>query len=383
MKRSAQIIFLFFLCIICNQTNAQQKHFIYIESEDRQAFAVVMNGKVFSSSDYGYIIIPRLSDSTYNFTVSFPMNKFPDQAFKCIINKKDVGYKLQNINNNNWSLQNTQTQKVIKGNSGMPEDNAFTNMLSDVTNDSTLKKKNIPVVSDVINTTTISKTGTDTTSSLTSVQAPVKTAVSSNKQIQKISETKLDTGTNLVFVDKSYGIDTIHVFVPSASTNTLLQNSNTVDTASNSAINTNSNDIIKPDSSVASSKNPFYKPGNNNSSNTVSVSSATINKPAINSAVRQDCTNTVSDNDMDKIKRKMFVQNNESNMVQTALRYVNNKCITTDQVKILGNLFSSDDGRYNLYDALYKFAYDYGNYAGLESQMIDPYYKKRFEAMLR
>ena len=91
----------------------------------------------------------------------------------------------------------------------------------------------------------------------------------------------------------------------------------------------------------------------------------------------------ISDNDLDKLKRKMFVQNNERDMVQAALKYLSNKCITTDQVKELGNIFSSDDGRYSLYDALYKNVYDYGNYANLESQIIDPYYRRRFEAMLK
>jgi hypothetical protein len=79
----------------------------------------------------------------------------------------------------------------------------------------------------------------------------------------------------------------------------------------------------------------------------------------------------------------MFVQDNENEMVQTAVKYLSNKCITTDQVKDLGNIFSSDDGRYSLYDALYKNVYDYGNYANLENQIIDPYYKLRFEAMLK
>ena len=70
-------------------------------------------------------------------------------------------------------------------------------------------------------------------------------------------------------------------------------------------------------------------------------------------------------------------------MIQYALKYVSKKCITTDQVKTLGSLFSSDDGRYNLYDAMYKHVYDYGNYPRLADLILDPYYKKRFAAMLR
>ena len=99
--------------------------------------------------------------------------------------------------------------------------------------------------------------------------------------------------------------------------------------------------------------------------------------------VKDDCQAMISDNDFDKVKRKMFVQNDNNAMIQVALKGVANKCIMTEQVKMLGSLFSSDDGRYNLYDALYIHVYDYGHYAQLESQILDPYYKKRFEALLR
>src|SRR6478752_10563115 len=103
--------FLLFFWLVSLVSYAQQKHFIYVQSEDKQPFAIVMNGKVYSSSDYGYIIVPKLADGDYNFTVSFPMNKFPDQAFTCSINKKDVGYFLKN-SNDGWALENMQTQKI-------------------------------------------------------------------------------------------------------------------------------------------------------------------------------------------------------------------------------------------------------------------------------
>ena len=79
----------------------------------------------------------------------------------------------------------------------------------------------------------------------------------------------------------------------------------------------------------------------------------------------------------------MFIQDNSNDMIQYAIKFLNKKCITTDQVKTLGNLFSSDDGRYSLYDALYNYVYDYGNYPVLANQIVDPYYKKRFAALLR
>ncbi len=128
--------------------------------------------------------------------------------------------------------------------------------------------------------------------------------------------------------------------------------------------------------------NPFYKPEQN--SNTIAATAATdATTTAVNNAVKQDCGSMISDDDLNKLKRKMFVQNNANDMIQYAVKYLNKKCITTDQIKTLGDLFSSDDGRYNLYDALYKYTYDYGNYPALSSQILDPYYKKRFAALLR
>jgi hypothetical protein len=132
--------------------------------------------------------------------------------------------------------------------------------------------------------------------------------------------------------------------------------------------------------------NPFYKPEQNNNNTTPNSASNAANQTATvstSSVVKEDCAKMISDDDFDKLKRKMFVQNNVDKMIQYAIKFMNEKCITTDQVKLLGDLFSSDDGRYNLFDAMYKYVYDYGNYPALATQILDPYYKKRFAAMLR
>ncbi|MEO8712715.1 MAG: hypothetical protein ABI405_11355, partial [Parafilimonas sp.] len=184
-----------------------------MQSEDKQPFAVVLGGKVYSSSDYGYVIIPKLADSTYNFTVSFPMNKFPDQAFTCSINKKDAGYLLKN-GDAGWALQNMQTQKIISNNT-VAQKNTFGDMLSDVVSDSDLVKEN-----------TVSEKHNDESNAALHDSAVATAAVvpavnnenfitESIGQPLKISETKLDTGTVMLFVDKSQnGVDTISVFVP-------------------------------------------------------------------------------------------------------------------------------------------------------------------------
>lgn len=413
MKHFVSVFFLFFFSMFFLKLQAQQKHFIYIQSEDKQPFAVVLDGKVYSSSDYGYVIVPRLTDGDYSFTVSFPMNKYPDQSFKCVINKKDLGYKLENTADKGWALQNMQTQKVLTGSNTTAANNAFGDMLSDVVSDSNLTNKNLPVTkpdtvaaSANIDISTVTASVNDTSNS------NIDFVRDSVAQLQKISETKQDTGTNMVFIDKTSGADTINVFVPSAdssdsniamakttadsltqqqdiATDTFNNNIQKADTIA-TAINQSSTETT--DTAAHAVSNPFYNESTDQNTNTnitppvnanATVANENLNKSKTTNAIKEDCPSMISDNDMDKLKRKMFVQNNDNDMVQTALKYLNNKCLTTDQVKILGNIFSSDDGRYNLYDALYKSVYDYGNYAGLETQIVDPYYKRRFEAMLR
>lgn len=428
MKHLLSVLLLFFFTSIFFKTQAQQKHFIYIESENQQPFAVVMNGKVYSSSDYGYVVVPKLSDGNYSFTVSFPLNKYPDQNFKCVINKKDLGYKLSNTGTG-WALQNMQTQKVVAANTA--ESNDFTSMLSDVVNDSNLTNKNIVFNNSKPDTVAASTANADSntiSSAVTTVDtntAASSTITPSNNnattepvaELQKISETKQDTGTNIVFVDRSSGVDTISVFIPSndtgndvssATADSNLNQSQPVTETSNPPAN-EANTNTQPENTTTflnsttgntdttshATENPFYKSDNQNiaADNTASVvtpvtensagETESSNQQKTTNAVNDLCIKMISDDDLAKMKRKMFVQDNDNEMVQTAIKYLGNKCITTDQVKGLGNIFSSDDGRYNLYDALYNRVYDYGNYAKLESQIIDPYYKRRFEAMLK
>ena len=417
--------FIFFFCIICVISKAQQKHFIYIQSEDKQQFAVVFSGKVYSSSDYGYIIIPKLADGDYNFTVSFPMNKFPDQAFSCTINKKDAGFFLKN-GTDGWAIQDMQTQKSVPGNSNaVAKQNDFGNMLSEVVNDSSLTQKSVPADKNSGNTTAAAATvaAAETfaiTKSGDTLALDNNTGIVNDSiyQPQKISESKLDTGTTMLFVDKTHnGVDTINVFVPAEKSTTDLsttkeptqeaagndsQHENAIvvvpsvtnDTAP--AANNNSsqentaasgNAVPTDNSTHEDVSNPFYK-SEQNKNDTVANSAQLVtdnqaSATAAGTGVNQDCTNTISDEELNKLKRKMFTQSNDNEMIQYALKYVSKKCITTDQVKTLGSLFSSDDGRYNLYDAMYKHVYDYGNYPRLADLILDPYYKKRFAAMLR
>src|SRR5215510_10406458 len=80
----------------------QQNHFIYIQSDDKQPFSVNVNDRTYSSSDVGYLIIPKLSGNEYVLKITFPGNKYPEQTFICTLNNADAGYALKNYGEKGW-----------------------------------------------------------------------------------------------------------------------------------------------------------------------------------------------------------------------------------------------------------------------------------------
>ena len=66
------------LVTLCpNICRAQQQHFVYIQSDDRQPFYVKLDSKVISSTSSGYAIIPKISKSDLEMQIGFPKNEFP------------------------------------------------------------------------------------------------------------------------------------------------------------------------------------------------------------------------------------------------------------------------------------------------------------------
>ncbi|MDZ4796313.1 MAG: DUF4476 domain-containing protein [Bacteroidota bacterium] len=138
--------------------SSQKVYFIYIQTEAEQPFFVKMNEKVSSSTASGYIILSKLVDSTYSFSVGFPQGKWPEQNFAVMVSKKDHGYLLKNFGEKGWGLFDLQTLAIQMSVSGKAsvEDNpkgetgdvsAFTEILSKAADDPSLKEK--PVVAKV------------------------------------------------------------------------------------------------------------------------------------------------------------------------------------------------------------------------------------------
>ncbi len=127
---------------------SQQEYFVYLQTDNHQAFYVRLNNKIYSSTASGYMVMPRLSDSTHAIAIGFPQNAFPEQEFALPQNHKDAGYLLKNFGDKGWGLFNLQTMAVIMNNNqrekkspevtGEKKNDAFSMMLSNAVNDTAI-----------------------------------------------------------------------------------------------------------------------------------------------------------------------------------------------------------------------------------------------------
>src|SRR5437868_13209596 len=103
------LVCLFFSFIL----KAQQSHFIYIQTDNKQPFYVKLDKTIYSSANSGYLIIPQLKTGPYNLFIGFPKNEWPEQNIRCSVEDKDLGYILKNFSDKGWGLFNLQSSAVV------------------------------------------------------------------------------------------------------------------------------------------------------------------------------------------------------------------------------------------------------------------------------
>lgn len=405
---------------------AQQNHFIYIQTENKQPFYIKLDKKILSSSTSGYLIIPKLQDGNYVLTIGFPKNEWPEQNVTCSVDKKDAGYLLKDFGDKGWGIFNLQTMEVVMSGvkpaekSTVIEENKqdiFSNTLSNVVNDPSIAKKasDKPVIKEEAKPIVKEEEKT-----VVAAEVKYETPKLIN-QITKLSDSKGGEGVNLIYIDIVNGkADTIKIFIPEETMvieatmqpeKKLEAQSPVVEVAKKEEV---LKEEVKPEVVVPKEetikepvKNTDPKfidielPNPNAKVDTVvkTPTSAAIvekkaeviqqvpEKPKENATkpvmANSDCKNFASEDDFIKLRKKMAAEDNDDDMVATARKQFKSKCFTVEQVKNLGVLFLKDEGKYKFFDAAYPFVSDSYNFGTLEIQLSDNYFISRFKAMIR
>lgn len=115
------VLYLFVCVFLCGSLMAQdQQHYVYIQSEKGQPFYVKVNGQMLSSTERGYIILPKLEAGTVPLSIGFAKSEGPaqEQKFYVRIAKNDQGYLLRKGSSSGYALYNLQTFREIKADNG-------------------------------------------------------------------------------------------------------------------------------------------------------------------------------------------------------------------------------------------------------------------------
>jgi hypothetical protein len=389
---------------------SQKVYFIYLQSETEQPFSIKLNSKIHSSTPSGYLILSKLHDSTYSFTVVFPQNKWPEQTFSIAVNKKDHGFLLKNFGEKGWGLFDLNNLSVIQANAlsintlnpvitERKEGSGFTELLSKAVDDPTLKEKQIlqnpeekkvekAATGEVKKESDVSIKDTVMSKPLIVETSPVifeepKPMISnaevikadsilvpdiaySKSVVTKKSESSTTEGFGLVYLDEfGNGIkDTIRLLILNPQPVKILVTE--IPKEEKKFIENITSDTLKMEENVKVEAKQLVK------------DSLINNLEKIN-----NCKILADDSDFFKLRKSMAAIEGEDEMINEAKKYFKVKCFKTIQIRNLSTLFLSEEGKYRFFDAAYFYTTDKENFNALQSELKDEYFINRFKAMLR
>ena len=433
-----KLILLFIFFLVAKTSFGQQQYFVYIQSDDKQPFYVLLNGKTYSSSEYGHVILSKLADSTHHISIGFPKKAYPEQVFTVSINKKDAGYQLKNMGEKGWALFNFQTLGLIMSGStanlekkspdfsGVKKTDEFSILLATVVNDSSIlysstvaQQKPAPKPEQKTTVSTDQKKDTITSVAVTADTAQKKAVVSSSASLPATKQpaandvaTKSAVTTAVIVpattpgkeepvkkqpevVSKtdSSNIQKDEVFkLEETKTGTGLN----ITFVSRSALQTDTIQIIIPFdkaeekpvvaiAAIPANEAPEKKnPQNNNSANAAVVAKPDSNQtkkttkpPPIN-----NCHHYAIEGDVDKLRVKILAVKSRTEKIDAAKKVYKTKCFSVRQIKALSELFKTDEDRLLFFEASYTAVSDAYNFKELGNLLTEETYRNRFNEML-
>ena len=487
-----KLVFVFLIMLFTWSAEAQQDHFVYLQTDNGKPFYVRVDRKIISSSSEGYVILHNVTSGTYQINVGFPKNEYPEERFTVSVDNRNQGFLIKHFDDKGLQLFNLETLALISGDKDTSstavavtqENNEFTRMLATVVQDSSILQNHDIAINnsskpdDTMNvatqkdSATVSKepdhaiSSSNPTPPLNDNKQPADSnqiiATSPSPEIEKkesspgedtsvskILSKKDQNGLQLIYADNSAEAkDTVRVFMPSVKNETdaasKATNSPHFDVANqtqtkaearsdqltitptkiDSGEEKSSGFVFRKDSlsdntttskSQTAPEQVFYIgpkeksadsvkekeqqekkglfSGFKNESSRAGESDRTEKKPAskievlpkvvTSSTVNSDCKSFADNEDFLRLRKKMASEDDKENMIKVARKSFRSKCFSTAQIKDLSYLFLTDEGKYMFFDAAYAHTSDSDQYETLESQIKDPYYRSRFEAMVR
>lgn len=392
---------------------AQHTHFIYFQHEQSAAFYVKHEGQIIRSSPQGYLILSKLQKGKQVFYVGINEANQPLLQFILDSLDRDRGFLIKNFSSSGWGLfdlqnaviihpvnENTQAGKAEeKKKLVVPVNDPFGNMLAEVTKDSAVKYVALPEKPIVKDTVQIKKSAlSNQPEGKKADSVGVQSFLAVRSDVQLLNKQENDSSYLFSFiVSQAKKVDTVHVQI---------DKSVTVTVKSDTVIRENLiiQEQVKPEISEPIVRKDTVTEINNElvadstkkiSDNQEEIQSVKIVEPATDSIVvkqvlpvvsskeaMNSCKKTASEDDFIRLRKKMAGQRTEEKMMEEAQKVFRQMCFTTVQIGQLSGLFLSDEMKYRFFDAALKHVSDLKEFPMLGNQLRDPYYRKRFDALM-
>lgn len=399
------LIVLFMICLIPHGYS-QLNHFIYLQTDNQQPFYLKYNNRIISSTASGYLILSKLKDGAASFSIGFPKSDQTEQKFQVMIDKADKGFLIKNFSDKGWGLFDLQTSAVLYAikteqlnekngtdtvSAVIPvSDDPFANMLSKVTQDSTVKnvsvfkEKNETKVAPIVTTDITTQEPEKKDSIKISVPEVVVTTTQQELKetpwsppaksvIQQVNKFTSSEGTDFVYeiVNREGATDTVRLFISSEGTEKKTNQQPVIIPEKKDTIEIKKPDVEQPviNNEIKVEQTPQIP---------ISDKSDTIGNIIPNS----NCKSFALEEDFIKLRRKMVNEPNDEKMIFEAKKVFKLKCFSTIQIRNLAVLFLTDKGRYLFYEASLPFVTDFSNFRTLEETLTENQYKKLFQELL-
>lgn len=245
--RFKKLFFLFLITVFSLSVKAQITHFVYLQTENGLPFYIKLNNKIISSSAAGYLILPKISDGTYQIEVGFPKNEFPAENFTFSVDKNNEGFLIKNFQDKGLQLFDMQSLALIPPNESAADTtkvvatvpvkkdaDPFTKMLANVVKDSSILENHETVLAKPVKRTdTTVAVNTDSSAAINNTipSSPVAkntNAIVQTNPISKLSSKQDKDGLQMIYADNNTDkTDTVSVFIPAQNKQSVAQNNET------------------------------------------------------------------------------------------------------------------------------------------------------------
>jgi hypothetical protein len=384
-----------------------QDNYVYIQHEDKTPFFVVLQGKKYRSNATGYLLISKIANTNNELLLGFGNDQNPSYAFNYHPQGKDGGLTLKKNAAGDYGLYNIKPNKPKTNNTT----DAFGQMLASVVDDSTLTVNDAMASTTPTSSTKIptqaSINSADTTPTPTTID---DTTISITRSIVKAKEVEDSTSTTVTFLE-SYGdvTDTIVISIEKSTdinealnkrvaSSAITRNEPSQPSVKDTVItNLTVNEKSSTSSTVIATKvptdstsptipkgvagNPYFQPAPDTvaTSEKSNSSTPTVTRPASGAT----CKISASNDDFVKLRKRIVSNGVENKMVAIAQKAFIEKCYTVDQMKQLGIMFLTDDGRYKFFEMAFAYTIDVVGFATLETQLIQSTNKEKFMQLIR